>query len=150
MDNGYQWMQTQNPLDVLKTLSSTSVKKTAFVVLIFLQIPKIDCHQNILHSRVLHRRKVNKFWFCTGRKTNCAKGIYFNSLTWNESHLNSFCCVTQSKRVELVWHTSATSRKISDDCGLSRLCPTCDNYRSAGHNYRHVVLSTIPSASETE
>ena len=26
MDNGYQWMQTQNPLDVLKTLSSASVK----------------------------------------------------------------------------------------------------------------------------
>ena len=74
-------------------------------------------------------------------------------ILWPEtSHMNSFCCVTQSKRLELLWHTSATSpcRKISDDCGLSRLCPMCDNYRHVWHNYRHVVLSTIHSASETE
>ena len=72
MDNGYQWMQTQNPLDVLKTLSSVSVKDS---------VCRLDFppdFQSLLSSEystlesvtegISHWRKVNKLLILHGEE----------------------------------------------------------------------------------
>ena len=70
--NGYQWMQTQNPLDVLKTLPSASVKDN---------VCRLDFpsdFQSLLPSEystlesvtegISHWRKVNKLLILHGGK----------------------------------------------------------------------------------